>query len=644
MSSTLALALQISAVDMFSGVLNKLRGRLQSLGKDARHVQRDFDLMQKNITAGLKALAVSAYAINKIKPGVSAAGDMQEALLGIKQELAGGATSAEKLARRMADVRQTAVQVSSNLPFSAEDVVKIETSLVKAGLKLKDITGKSGAAFSAAALAALTKQAPETIGKSLANIGAQFNFRGADYKAASDWMVRVASAAAVDVPELISGLRMAGSSAAALGVDFKDTATALATLAPLGELAGSSLNRFLAGVKGNTPQAARLMKQLNLSFFDKGRFVGMEEAVNRLRVAMAKIPDQQQRMLVLQQMFGEEGQRAALMFLQSKKGFQDIEKSAHGALSMAQKLAIWGSGLNASMEKLSGTARSTLATLFDPLLGPLTEAVNKMNELTGAFGAFAEKHKTISQAVSLGVGGLAAAGLTYGLGRIARGGFAGAKVLKGLFGKGAASTAAGIAKGKAIEAATGVQPVFVTNWPDGLGGVGVAAEAVAAGAGRGWLSKLKTWTGKMAPFAARLGTSLGGIASTPVAAGIGSFGAGAGRGWLSKLKTWTGKMAPFAARLGTSLGGIASTPVAAGIGSFGAGFGVGSLINKYLIDGTKLGDAIGEGLNRIAAALGSQESRLAIEINHRGETRVRKMETKGMQLDVSTGPIPVGAP
>jgi hypothetical protein len=56
---------------------------------------------------------------------------------------------------------------------------------------------------------------------------------------------------------------------------------------------------------------------------------------------------------------------------------------------------------------------------------------------------------------------------------------------KGLF-SGAGSTAAGIAKGKAIEEATGVTPVFVTNWPAGgmdavagvKGGLGGGAKAL----------------------------------------------------------------------------------------------------------------------------------------------------------------------
>jgi hypothetical protein len=55
--------------------------------------------------------------------------------------------------------------------------------------------------------------------------------------------------------------------------------------------------------------------------------------------------------------------------------------------------------------------------------------------------------------------------------------------VRGLFG-GVASAGIGIAEGKAVEAATGVTPVFVTNWPGGFSGIGETI--AAAGGGYAW--------------------------------------------------------------------------------------------------------------------------------------------------------------
>ena len=78
--------------------------------------------------------------------------------------------------------------------------------------------------------------------------------------------------------------------------------------------------------------------------------------------------------------------------------------------------------------------------------------------------------------------------------------------------------------------------------------------------------------------------------------------------------------------------------------AFGGGYEAGTLINKHLIDNTAIGNAIGEGLNRIAAALGNKESKLAIEINSRdGSTaRVTKMQNRGMAVNVDSGLMMAG--
>jgi TP901 family phage tail tape measure protein len=130
-------------------------------------------------------------------------------MLGVKMNIASSAKSAHELTTMLGQVKGTAISVAAQAPFSAEDVVRIQNSLLKAGMDLKDVTGDAGAAFSATALATLSGAAPEVVGDSLANIGSMFKFRGADYGAFSDWLTRVDDAAAPHLPALIQGLRMA---------------------------------------------------------------------------------------------------------------------------------------------------------------------------------------------------------------------------------------------------------------------------------------------------------------------------------------------------------------------------------------------------------------------------------------------------
>jgi len=461
----MTVALQFTAIDMMQGVLSRVKNSVLSLGNASGKVKRDFDDMTNHITSGLKAIAISAYAVNKALPGVRAAGDLEEAMLGVKMNIASSAKSAHELTTMLGQVKGTAISVAAQAPFSAEDVVRIQNSLLKAGMDLKDVMGNSGAAFSATALATLSGAAPEVVGDSLANIGSMFKFRGADYGAFSDWLTRVDDAAATNLPALIQGLRMAGSSADALGISAKDSVTALGALSPLGERAGSAFNNFLMAFATRRKELAAM----GLDVFKGGKFIGLAAATDMLQQKFGAIKDDGRRLGLLMKIFGEEGGRAANTFINAEKGFRDIESSAIDALSMAEKLSIWGEGFNASLKKLGGTTRSTLAAMFDPLLAPLTQVINLLNTATSKLGEFVEKNKVAATAISGTVGAVAAGAGLYGLIQVARGGAAGAKVLKGLGGiKGLLGDAAGIAKGKAVQAATGVTPVFVTNWPGSM--------------------------------------------------------------------------------------------------------------------------------------------------------------------------------
>lgn len=494
MSDTMKLALQITAVDMLSGIVSRAKNSILGLGTAGKQVQKDFDIMEKSITRGLKAIAVGIYAINKIKPGISAAADLQEAMLNVKMNLAGSAKNAEDLTNQLKQVKSTAITVSADAPFSAEDVVKIQNSLLKAGLSLKDVTGKAGAAFAAVALASLSKETPEAIGDALAAIGTQFSIEGEGYTEFADWLVRVDDAGSAKVPLLIQGLRMSGSMANALGLSAKDSVTALGALATLGERAGSSYSNFLAAIIN---KGAKLEK-LDIKLFEGGDFVGMARTIDILKDKFGDIEDTQKRLNALNKIFGEEGGRAANEFLNSAKGFKEIETAAKASLSMAEKMTIWGEGMKAAMAKLGGTARSTLANLFDPLLKPLKELIDLLNQIVGKIGEIVDKSPALAKSISYGAVGIMGGTLGYGAYQLAKGGLAGGRVLKGVGGiKGLlGGTTAGIAKGKAVEAATGVAPVFVTNWPVGGGIIGASAGgdatkkiATAAAAG-GILSKL----------------------------------------------------------------------------------------------------------------------------------------------------------
>jgi len=108
--------------------------------------------------------------------------------------------------------------------------------------------------------------------------------------------------------------------------------------------------------------------------------------------------------------------------------------------------------------RLAAEMRRAADAFVQPFNAGVTSGIRKLlnSKKEGGLGLSGEQ---------IAVGGAAALAGGYAA---YRGGGALAKKLLGRFG----GTAGGIAEGKAIEAATGVAPVFVTNWPANMGGMG----------------------------------------------------------------------------------------------------------------------------------------------------------------------------
>jgi hypothetical protein len=118
----------------------------------------------------------------------------------------------------------------------------------------------------------------------------------------------------------------------------------------------------------------------------------------------------------------------------------------------------------------TGRLKNALRAAADDFAKPVNEVISKM--IKYAMGSRDKDGK--KSGLGLTGGELLAGGAAIGLA-----GLLGLRMGKNLISR-YRGTAGGIAEGKAIEAATGVTPVFVTNWP--AGGVGAAAGGAAANA------------------------------------------------------------------------------------------------------------------------------------------------------------------
>jgi TP901 family phage tail tape measure protein len=474
MSDALTLAMRITAVDLGSRAFDLLRQKLTAVSKTSEAVNQNFEQMTKHLRIAGYAASGSAYFAGKMVKGAEAAGQLETALSSVRRAMATSNDKAGELDKTMQRIRLSASETAKSTGKSAVDIVRVQNELLRAGMNESDVTGKRGAAWATTSLAKLEGIDPAETGKTLANIGNMYRLKGSQFGDLADWMSRVSTATSADVQTLSYGMKMSGGSASTLGISAKETASMLGVLAPLQDRAGQAMNEFLMRVTTKTfskfLQNASKATGKDLRAFDKeGKFLGAENLINVTKESLGAIKDDETRLRVATQLFGDQAGRAAMMFTNADITLSDLNATASNMISLEAQLKIQHDTYEDSMKRLENAMINARARAFDPLVKAFGFLADKGstalgvldNPIAGGVTAAA----TTTGAVALG--GLAAwqgyRALKSGLkGVKAAGGWKG--MLSGAAGN-AGSTALGIAEGKAIEAATGVQPVFVTNWP-----------------------------------------------------------------------------------------------------------------------------------------------------------------------------------
>ena len=329
----------------------------------------------------------------------------------------------------------------------------------------------------------------------------------------------------------------------------------------LATLADSTLRLFT-----NAHYAKDAEKATGVRFFDKGGSRRDPVAVlEDMRKGFVKLTTDAQRFQYVSKAFGKadlDTQRGLLALLNGSilgdiRSFETSIKGAGGTLERDLPAAIANAADQAS--RLKNTLRESAEGFARPINETIASAIKYLLNTKEQGG--------------LGLsGGQITAGATVG----AVGVYAMSRILPGAIGKLVGRTgglAAGVAEGKALQAAAGVAPVYVTNWAEMSGGGGGAGLLGVGGAAAG----------------------------------------GAGLvGMLTKLRN----LATLGQLAGASTLGVAGAGLtAAGVGiAGGVGYGAGTALYRYGLQDNKGGQGIGELVARFMS-LFSEEAKRSVAIN-----------------------------
>ncbi len=555
MGDTFKLALQLTMIDMLSGVADRAKKHILNLGEAGNAVKHDFDQMASHITKGLQGIAVAHYGWQKLQKGIAPAADLQEAMIDVRMNLMRSGQDAAKLNAELDQVRSTAVDLQKITPFSAQDVVKIQNELISSGVEFDKVVGK-GATRAALMLATITKGAPDEAASAMLSVGVPYQLKGEEYLQVADVLQKHILSGRMKLPAWEHNLPRVAGIAHQFKVPWEDMVTGLAVIGEQGfkEDAGTYLKDFYERLTGSSRISRKAMLAINqqaaskglkpLEFWDKkGEMLPMKQIIDNMRGSLGKLSTHE-KMFWMSKIFGEQGGQGAVALMSEGTGSWEFIKNKNNEVADSErKITERLKGFNTSVTTLSGTTKTTLATMFDPMLQPLTVATQKMNDLVDGAGRLAAKHPTLTRTGNAIAGaGVLAAG-AYGAWHLLRGGISGGRVLRGL--KGIGGSALGIAEGKAVQAATGVSPVFVTNWPANLGGGAVKEMVEVAGGGalltraRGLLTASGAVLSRFSPHLAAFGGgyAVGKYAINPMLGGISGWatnGKYKGEGWMGE--------------------------------------------------------------------------------------------------------------
>lgn len=478
-----------------------------------------------------------------------------------------------------------------------EDTVAGFNNLVQAGLKYKEAMEATKAVSLAKAVTGANEDSLSgalTVGS--ANFGLDLSKVGVA-TTMLDQMTVAGRLGNAELENLSSIFPRVAQRAQSAGMGFEKTLAFIEGLSQierqperLATLADSTLRLFT-----NAHYAKDAEKATGVRFFakDGSRRDGIA-VLEDMRKGFVKLNTDAQRFQYISKAFGKadlDTQRGIFALL-SGKGLENIRK------------------FEEEIKNAGGTLKKDLPTAIANAADQSSRLKNTLRESAEGFAR--PINKVIERAIKYLLDSKEQGGLGLGGGAIAGGALAGAagvyalsRVVPGVVGRLIGRTggvAAGVAEGKALQAASGVMPVYVTNWSEmnGGGGAGGLLGAGAAGAASvGMLAKLRN----MAGVAALLGNAPVGIA------GLGAAAAGAG------------------------LAGA-------------AGYGVGTGIYKFGLEGNQVGDRIGELVAKVLSIFGNEEAQRAVAINEAlkntkvgGELTVRVLGNPNVAVQAEARPF-----
>lgn len=464
---SLAMRLYADATRFVSG-LNQAESGVRRFGGAAR---REFDALKNTLGTVQGKLASIGVSVGTVATIMQSA-RMDKSLAQIGQTA--GVSAAE-----VAKLRKELFAMAGETGQNVDELQRGFGDLVASGLSFKEAKGTIGAINKGLAVSTATST---DLANALTVASTAFNFDlSSPGKALEllDKMVVAGGLGSAELNNLPSIFARIGVNAKSAGMDFEGTLAFIEVLSKvekqperLATLADSTLRLF-----NNANYMTEAAKATGIKFFEKDA-----NGRNQTRNPMAILRDMKREYDKLTD------DKSRFIFMNKAFGKADLDTIKGMRTLLGEDMLTFGGEFK---EKILNSLGETEKRLPDAIANSVDQVGRLKAELRNAADGFAKPiNETLSNWIKFALdkqanGGLGLDGTdmivggTAGvLGTIAaaRYGGKGISALMKRFG----GTAAGLAEGKALEAAAGVTPVFVVNWPASMGVAGPLTEGAAA--------------------------------------------------------------------------------------------------------------------------------------------------------------------
>ena len=278
-------------------------------------------------------------------------------------------------------LRQQAKDLGSSTAFTANQASEAMGFLAMAGFKSNDILGAMPGVLNLAAAAQVDLGEAADI---TSNILTGFGLDVSELSRVNDVLVKGMTSANVDLSQLGEAMKYVGPVAASAGMDFEETAAAIALLGNAGiqgSMAGTSLRGAMTKLLSPTAEAETIMKKLGLQMQDsEGNLLGFTEIVAQLEKSGITTGE-------AMQIFGQRaGPGMMALVSQGSEALGEMTQSLKDSGGTAESIAsVQMEGMSGAVTEMKSAFEGLMIALSEDLLPILTQVIDAVTPLIQKF-------------------------------------------------------------------------------------------------------------------------------------------------------------------------------------------------------------------------------------------------------------------